>query len=99
MSYSGIRILTTSPDAWSFPATPPRPRWRQGSSPAEGSSSFLNPYMPPLGQPSSSFLPPSEGEGFLLPPPRFHERRASQAHQMTSPTSPRDGYSFESQWS
>src|SRR3954468_14658651 len=42
-SHSGIRILTTSPDAWSFPATPPRPRWRQRSSPAEGFSSFWTP--------------------------------------------------------
>src|SRR4051812_276206 len=38
-----VLVLTTSPDAWSFPATPPRPRWRQGSSLVQGSSSFLTP--------------------------------------------------------
>src|SRR3954470_14258304 len=76
------------PDAWFCPATPLRPLRRRGSSPAEGSSFSSTPRPPPLGWPSSSFLPSLGGESFLVPPPRFHERRAPRTRQMTSPTPP-----------
>src|SRR3954471_16604702 len=98
MSHSGIKILTISLDACFFPATPLRPLRRRGSSPAEGSSFSSTPRPPPLGRPSSSLLPSLEGESFLVPPPRFHERRALRTHQTTSPTPPCCGNSFESRW-
>src|SRR3954465_5125764 len=98
MSYSDIRILTISPDAWPYLATPLRPLRRRGSSPAEGSSSSWTLRPSPLGRPSFSFLPPLEGERFLLPPPRSHGRRASRTRRMTSPTPPHYGHSFESPW-
>src|SRR3954470_12084085 len=50
------------PDAWFCPDTPLRPLRRRGSSPAEGSSFSSTPRPPPLGWPSSSFLPPLGGE-------------------------------------
>src|SRR3954466_4221819 len=87
-----------SPDAWPYLATPLRPLRRRGSSPAKGSSSTWTLRPPPLGRPSFSFLPPLEGERFLLPPPRFHGRRASRTCRMTSPTPPRYGHSSESLW-
>ena len=62
MSYSGIRTLTISPEAWPCTATPLRPRRRRGRSPAEGFSSSWTPRLPLLGRPSSSLLPPLEGE-------------------------------------
>ena len=99
MSYSGIRTLTISLDAWPCPATPLHPRRRRGRSPVEGSSSSWTLRPSPLGRPSFSFLPPLGGESFLLPPPRFHGRRASRTRRMTSPTTPRCGHSFESPWS
>src|SRR4051794_5080606 len=88
-----------SPDAWFCPTTPFRPLRRWGSSPAEGSSFSLTPRPPLLGWPSSFSLPSLEGESFLVPPPRFHERRVSQTRQMTSSTPPHCGHSFESRWS
>ena len=99
MSYSNIRMLMISPDAWPYLATPLRPLRRRGSSSAEGSSSSWTLRPPSLGRPSFSFLPPLEGESFLLPPPRFSGRRASRTRRMTSPTTPHYGYSFESLWS
>src|SRR3954468_21767330 len=98
MSYSGIRILTISPDAWPCRATPLRPLRRRGSSLAEGSSSSWTLRPPPLARPSFSFLPPLEGERFLLPPPCSRGRRASRTRRTTSPTPPHYGHSFESPW-
>ena len=66
MSYSDIRILMISPDAWPCLATPLRPLRRQGGSPAEGSSSSWTLWPPPLGRPSSSLLPPLGGRVFFF---------------------------------
>src|SRR3954468_3183687 len=98
MSHSGMQTLTISPDTWFCTVAPLRPLRRRGSSPAEGSSFSSTPRPPPLGRPSSSLLPSLEGESFLVPPPRFHERRALRTHQTTSPTPPCCGNSFESRW-
>src|SRR3954464_13037184 len=88
-----------SPDAWFGPATPLRPLQHRGSSPAEGFSFSSTPRPPLLGRPSSSLLPSlGGGESFLVPPPRFHERRALRTRQMTSPTPPCCGNFFESRW-
>src|SRR4051794_14000376 len=54
-----------SPDAWFCPATPLRPLRCRQSSPAEGSSFSSTPWPPPLGWPSSSFLPSLGGGGEL----------------------------------
>src|SRR3954469_7897487 len=84
--------------AWPCAATPLRPRRRRWSSPEGGSSSSWTLRPPLLGRPSSSFLPPLEGERILLPPPRLHGRSASRIHRTTNPTPPHDGNSFESPW-
>src|SRR3954466_12120208 len=98
MNYSGARILTIPPDAWPYAATPLLRRRRRRGSPEEGSSPSWTPRPPRLGRPSFSFLPPLEGERFLLPPPRFHGRSASRIRRMMNPTPPGVGNSFESLW-
>ena len=89
MNYSGIRILTISPGAWPWVATPPyrRPLW----SGAEGGSFPSWTLRPPRpGRPSFSCPPPPGwgGENFPLPPPRFRGRRVPRCYRTTIPIQP-----------
>ena len=68
MSYSGIRTLTISPDAWPCPATPLRRRRRWWSSPEEGSFPSWTIRPPQLGRPSFSSLPPKTRKRKKRPP-------------------------------
>src|SRR4051812_6324406 len=68
MSHSGVRILTTSPGAWPWAATPLRCRRCWWSSPEGGGFPSWTLRPPQLGRPSFSSLPCWRGRSlfFLL---------------------------------
>ena len=98
MSRSGIRILTISPGAWPWAATPLRHRQHRWSSPEEGFSPSWTLRPPQRGRPSFYSLLLLEEERFLLLPSRLREGKALRGRRVMSPTPPGAGSSFEFPW-